>query len=1329
MKFTEYCKHRANNTLTERRHFMRHSVESNINLPVPQSVLNVLNTVKDHLQPRMMHWIFTEGVRLAVVRRRNLAKKASQELGVEVPQDGLFAEKAMEEIPGLAEYIEENEPKWMVNQEPDIIQLPGKENGAKTVSRVSLKNINAILIRQGMTPLYFGGRNGLVEYIEKGDWKKGVPRHKNPYFEKHGINLSIDDDSNGLKEDENGKTVLSLGLDPSHGIDRNDTPFKTISDIANLINDTGTTTWRVYKTEPDLPNELRKLPYFQDHRPSDGAIYYKGLGQVEDWLTANEKKLTSITLAKPDSRIVYNKEGDNVWREPKEATYLGSYQVPNTKAEWRRAIEDAKNSSFNDLDQIVDDLQNGLSIDEIKNKDSEMIQKLLVDGTLTRDSFETEKSLLRDAMRINGRLRGVKKAAGTDEDWIAAKAIVKQNLKVAMKKKDKEGKVDPFALGDSTTLNRASIKINNRDGISLEKYLPLYKSKHGGIDFNSDEFKAQEDAAGAKIDDITAKGEALRDKVADALVHLIFNDEDRTVASSAKIRRGAYGGDAGGRNMQINGFMATSGKAHDALKNSSNLKPIDNELIDLFMDGWLVKTAKAKTQNLGSIEDELSPTDYENIILRPKKNGADIYIRGIEGEFYLLNDLNGGKTLLDQLTLSKGGEDLQLRKEKNSNWNIVEDDGDVSVEFNGEKVSVKKNELLNNIMNSKKRVFRSKTVKVENLVPVSTKDFDLDSHINADWKIYYPKGIKSFDDIGDSVKTVKISKGDVYKKILVRKDSKPNSPWVEAIPKEESNVDESDIMDLINNDGFVGEYMDEAQTIAKVTNPKDPEEIYMFKRKFLRNPKEGEKHHQWFAIGIPDDKTARGTEPITDGLSTGLNTGQGSGTRISANVKQNNANYEEFLNSIYDGEAGKYGEEIARIAGQKLPSSLVKAVAASKSNVLTKGTPDSELVSWGQDGQRAQTSDIAFMYGVPEQKSEKDDWKLGEFLKDEGGTSPNDFDKIYEFYIDQLFKKRKKAKVYDGKSDLKEKEVGEDGKFIFGIDDKGDPVFSQGVYNAIMHHGWTFRKRIAQNEIINQAKKHEYYKSAEGAATDEKSKRPEAVAKDKKEEDEEEEESDDNEEYELQHDDEEIRGAMMDVLGDNDDDGIRKRGENDSDYNGEEDDEDLDSLYDPNGPSDRFDNSKHPEIAHAGSVGANANQPKPQNIPAYKLTQKHVNMSNLRKSNARGTVGNGNGDLPTERDDAVEDLGFKYNPPTHIRQRSQALQRMRVESRNGFRRWLVETGPYDPKISKSKDRTFNVWGSPPEGEVPQKSIDGEVKTIKSDPTGSKGVKSGRSKKA
>lgn len=52
-------------------------------------------------------------------------------------------------------------------------------------------------------------------------------------------------------------------------------------------------------------------------------------------------------------------------------------------------------------------------------------------------------------------------------------------------------------------------------------------------------------------------------------------------------------------------------------------------------------------------------------------------------------------------------------------------------------------------------------------------------------------------------------------------------------------------------------------------------------------------------------------------------------------------------------------------------------------------------------------------------------------------------------------------------------------------------------------------------------------------------------------------------------------------------------------------------------------------------------------------------------------------------------------------------------------RLLKETGPYDPKVARRPDRTFNVWGHPPEGYVPQKSIDGDVLTTKIDPDGTR----------
>jgi len=218
-KFFKSGKHFFRGLLSERRHYMRYSSIPNDTFPIPMPVMNVLNMISPSLHGRVLAWIFTEGLRQTLVKRREFAKYVSAYLSkqsgqpVDVPQDGVFSEAALEQIPGLANIIDELEKEWLVRYEPRTITLPGRSGNAAQIVAIDLRDINALLLRQGKTPLYFGGRNGLIEYIEQGNWREH-PIHKNPEFGKQGINLSLDEGSDGLREDpETGRKFFCFGLD------------------------------------------------------------------------------------------------------------------------------------------------------------------------------------------------------------------------------------------------------------------------------------------------------------------------------------------------------------------------------------------------------------------------------------------------------------------------------------------------------------------------------------------------------------------------------------------------------------------------------------------------------------------------------------------------------------------------------------------------------------------------------------------------------------------------------------------------------------------------------------------------------------------------------------------------------------------------------------------------------------------------------------------------------------------------------------------------------------------------------------------------------------
>ena len=1348
MKFRQFCEKKKD--LSESRHYMRHSVERGVQFPIPQPVMNALNLVPSGLHARMLHWIFTEGLRTALVQRRKVAKDVSKILSkkmgqeIEVPQDGLFAEEALKEIPGLAELIDGLEKNWMSIHEPDVIQLAGSESGANKVTRISLKEINSILIEKGLTPLYFGGRNGLIEYIEKGDWKiaRGdIPTHANPVFEKHGINLALDDGYNGLKEDEKGNKVYSFGLDPSHGIKR-DTQGRSTGEVISMAAPASEGKWKIYQTEPPMPEELQSIDYFKNYNPNSGD-YDDGFEEVYDWIKQNHKSLKSVTMVQPGENKKFLQEEPGVWREPKASSHTGSYQVPNTQANWARIIEDSRNASLTALERVVKGLEQGMSLEDLKMAESETLQSLLADGSLTRDSFTSEKAMLRDAMRIAGSRSGIKTAAGTDEDWLAAKAIVKQNLMASMRR---PGNINPtngkrqdvphvWALGDAEGLDRASIKVNGRQAIDLSRHLSSgigdkivkYEGFHGGIDFGSREFIELERQMGTDINAKNEAGEKLRELVADALVDLIFNDEDRTVASTSKVKRGKKG-DAAGRTLQTSEMMGVSGMSHESFHELSKTTPINGGLLDVLKKGWFVSNVKnnkppegIKTIKARHLNSRKSMSKSGNLLYfynSESKKLEEAYVKDFDSdEYYPVSNLEKKNNSTNNLILKKKDEELSLRKRKGGSWEIV-DQSPIDVNFNGEKVQVDSKTLFNHMLNADENTFKYEGPEVETMVPVSTSEFDVKSHQDSGWKIVHPKGIESFDEVPENITKIKVALSGVKKKILIRKSSE--DPWQEAIPKSETATSEDEIQDLIDN-GWKAQYTDKAETILKLTDPEDPNSELIFKRNYIEEPEEGENHHQWFYLGTP--KKSVKENPHVTGFGLKANTGQGITDRIGGTDKETQEMMNNFFNSVHsaakNGEESEFGSEegVETYRGKLYPSSLVKGIYAAGKSVLSKGAEE-DLAGWGMSGQQKYIGDIRFKYGQPKPRRKGDPhWELGSFLKDEAGVDGSDVKKIHEFYIDQLFRKRKKANVYDGQSALVSKELGKKGEFLFGVDENDDPVFSKGIYDAIMHHGFKFRKRAAQNEIINQAKAAGFYKEkGQGSSGDEDEKKHDIVDKgvDLWHSNAEEDDVKDDEDFDIDSDEEseESEEDRRQAAFDHEEEA---GGTLDAD---ERIGQEIDDRHDTDLDDLNFDEPENLDT-HGGQVD------QPDGEPSQDIRRiRQRNLSNLGKVNIQGTLGN----MPSRsfgrrRDDQLSKLPIDTIQPQPL------VQKMKVESRDGFRRWLMETGPYDPKISKQKDRTFNVWGSPPEGSVPQKSIDGEIKTVQEDPTGSKGVKNGRWKKA
>lgn len=209
-----------------------HSTLVNGHMPLPVAVNNVLNLFASHtsaepvVQAQILKWIFTKGLRHAALKRYELAQALSKKLGMEIPQSAVFSDQARKEIPELQQF--NIDQLWnRIGGEPDDIPILGASASDSEMDQVSLSDINAALIQNGQDPLYFGGSDGLMEYIEGGVWNQRGPFHQNPDFGKNGHDLALHpvttDDGrtvmSGIRVDPNNpkRTFYTFGTNPQGG--------------------------------------------------------------------------------------------------------------------------------------------------------------------------------------------------------------------------------------------------------------------------------------------------------------------------------------------------------------------------------------------------------------------------------------------------------------------------------------------------------------------------------------------------------------------------------------------------------------------------------------------------------------------------------------------------------------------------------------------------------------------------------------------------------------------------------------------------------------------------------------------------------------------------------------------------------------------------------------------------------------------------------------------------------------------------------------------------------------------------------------------------------
>jgi len=188
-------------------------------------VANVLNKVPTTKRAAVLQWIMGSAAVHASSARVKIANWVRQELwnrfqfnpnwSDETWEEAVFNKQAYKEVPQLGQMADEIEEKWFSDpeNEPDIIPIRDSKNSTSERGAISLHHINAMLLRDGMTPLVFGGPDGYLSYMEKGHWNdKKISRGTNFGNQGHDMSLRRSRDYQGYKTDPLTNTQFpSLG--------------------------------------------------------------------------------------------------------------------------------------------------------------------------------------------------------------------------------------------------------------------------------------------------------------------------------------------------------------------------------------------------------------------------------------------------------------------------------------------------------------------------------------------------------------------------------------------------------------------------------------------------------------------------------------------------------------------------------------------------------------------------------------------------------------------------------------------------------------------------------------------------------------------------------------------------------------------------------------------------------------------------------------------------------------------------------------------------------------------------------------------------------------
>jgi hypothetical protein len=198
--------------MLERRKFMaQHSTRYKDEMPLPQSVNNFLNMIPHQYRYSALKWIATEGLRKASLNRRLIAKKYSEKYATDIGQDQIFSKMSYKNNPKLTALKNQIEQDWFDHDlEPRHIRVQGYAK--EGIKMIDAYQINAHLEDMGLEPMYFGGENGLMEKIERGEWAVNQI-HADSRDDKQGHDLSLAAGDNGIystvaREKENLKKQI-----------------------------------------------------------------------------------------------------------------------------------------------------------------------------------------------------------------------------------------------------------------------------------------------------------------------------------------------------------------------------------------------------------------------------------------------------------------------------------------------------------------------------------------------------------------------------------------------------------------------------------------------------------------------------------------------------------------------------------------------------------------------------------------------------------------------------------------------------------------------------------------------------------------------------------------------------------------------------------------------------------------------------------------------------------------------------------------------------------------------------------------------------------------